>query len=103
MGRVPIWFLSVGTNLGECCPKKDHEKLILPYFSGSRGVAILDCDPHSKAGSTRGVLKVSSGKDFEIQSLKVRHSFSIERDKIKTLSQKSKEIPSLSGVVCECG
>ena len=95
--------MSVGTNLGECCPKKDHEKFILPYFSGSRGVAILDCDPHSKAGSTRGVLKVSSGKDFEIQSLKVRHSFSIERDKIKTLSQKSKEIPSLSGVVCECG
>ena len=28
------------------------EKSILPYFSGPRGVAILDCDSHSQAGST---------------------------------------------------
>ena len=29
------------------------EKSILPYFSGPRGVAILDCDSHSQAGSTK--------------------------------------------------
>ena len=28
------------------------EKSILPYFSSPRGVAILDCDSHSQAGST---------------------------------------------------
>ena len=28
------------------------EKSILPYFSSLRGVAILDCDSHSQAGST---------------------------------------------------
>ena len=30
------------------------EKSILPYFSSLRGVAILDCEYHSQAGSTRG-------------------------------------------------
>ena len=29
------------------------EKSILPYFSSLRGVAILDCEYHSQAGSTR--------------------------------------------------
>ena len=29
------------------------EKSILPYFSSPRGVAILDCESHSQAGSTR--------------------------------------------------
>ena len=28
------------------------EKSILPYFSSPRGVAILDCESHSQAGST---------------------------------------------------
>ena len=44
------------TNLGAFCPIVDHlpsEKLILSYFSSPRGVAILDCDSHSQAGSTR--------------------------------------------------
>ena len=43
------------TNLDAFCPMGVHlpsEKLILPYFSGPRGVAILDCDSHSQAGST---------------------------------------------------
>ena len=44
------------TNLGAFCPIVAHlpsAKLILPYFSSPRGVAILDCDSHSQAGSTR--------------------------------------------------
>ena len=43
------------TNLGAFCPIVAHlpsAKLILPYFSSPRGVAILDCDSHSQAGST---------------------------------------------------
>ena len=43
-------------NLGAFCPMGVHlhsEKLLLPYFSGPRGVAILDCDSHSQAGSTK--------------------------------------------------
>ena len=46
----------LSTNLGAFCPKVVHlpsEKSILPYFSGPRGIAILDCDSHSQAGSTR--------------------------------------------------
>ena len=46
----------LSTNLGAFCPMVVHlpsEKSILPYFSGPRGVAILDCDSHSQAGSTR--------------------------------------------------
>ena len=50
------WSLAcVSTNLDAFCPMGVHlpsEKLILPYFSGPRGVAILDCDSHSQAGST---------------------------------------------------
>ena len=45
----------LSTNLGAFCPMVVHlpsEKSILPYFSGPRGVAILDCDSHSQAGST---------------------------------------------------
>ena len=45
----------VGTNLAAICPMEVHlpsEKLVLPYFSSPRGVAILDCDSHSQAGST---------------------------------------------------
>ena len=30
-------------------------KLILPYFSSPRGVATLDCESHSQAGSTRSL------------------------------------------------
>ena len=44
------------TNLDAFCPMEVHlpgEKSILPYFSSPRGVAILDCDSHSQAGSTR--------------------------------------------------
>ena len=44
------------TNLDAFCPMGVHlpgEKSILPYFSSPRGVAILDCDSHSQAGSTR--------------------------------------------------
>ena len=47
----------LSSNLGAFCPMVVHlpsEKSILPYFSGPRGVAILDCDSHSQAGSTRG-------------------------------------------------
>ena len=47
----------LSTNLGAFCPMVVHlpsEKSILPYFSGPRGVAILDCDSHSQAGSTTG-------------------------------------------------
>ena len=43
------------TNLDAFCPMEVHlpgEKSILPYFSSPRGVAILDCDSHSQAGST---------------------------------------------------
>ena len=43
------------TNLDAFCPMGVHlpgEKSILPYFSSPRGVAILDCDSHSQAGST---------------------------------------------------
>ena len=46
----------LSTNLGAFCPMVVHlpsEKSILPYFSGPRGVAILDCDSHSQAGSTK--------------------------------------------------
>ena len=46
----------VGTNLAAICPmgvRLPSEKLILPYFSSPRGVATLDCDSHSQAGSTR--------------------------------------------------
>ena len=46
------------TNLDAFCPMGVHlpgEKSILPYFSSPRGVAILDCDSHSQAGSTRSV------------------------------------------------
>ena len=54
------WSLAcLSTNLGAFCPMVVHlpsEKLILPYFSGPRGVAILDCDSHSQAGSTTGGL-----------------------------------------------
>ena len=35
-------------------------KSILPYFSSSRGVATLDCESHSQAGSTRCALTCSS-------------------------------------------
>ena len=38
------------------------EKSILPYFSGPRGVAILDCDSHSQAGSTNA--QIVSRKAF---------------------------------------
>ena len=43
-------------DLGAFCPMVVHlpsAKSILPYFSSPRGVAILDCDSHSQAGSTR--------------------------------------------------
>ena len=43
------------TKLDAFCPMEVHlpgEKSILPYFSSPRGVAILDCDSHSQAGST---------------------------------------------------
>ena len=46
----------VGTNLAAICPMEvrlPSEKLILPYFSSPRGVATLDCDSHSQAGSTK--------------------------------------------------
>ena len=42
-------------NLGVFCPIVAHfpsEKLILSYFSSPRGVATLDCESHSQAGST---------------------------------------------------
>ena len=48
----------LSTNLGAFCPMVVHlpsEKSILPYFSGPRGVAILDCDSHSQAGSTNAL------------------------------------------------
>ena len=48
------------TNLDAFCPMGVHlpgEKSILPYFSSPRGVAILDCDSHSQAGSTRKFMK----------------------------------------------
>ena len=50
----------VGTNLAAICPMEvrlPSEKLILPYFSSPRGVATLDCDSHSQAGSTRSLTK----------------------------------------------
>ena len=53
----------LSTNLGAFCPMVVHlpsEKSILLYFSGPRGVAILDCDSHSQAGSTSWRLKKSS-------------------------------------------
>ena len=40
-------FGSVGTHF-------PSEKSILPYFSSPRGVAILVCDSHRQAGSSRG-------------------------------------------------
>ena len=54
----------LSTNLGAFCPMVVHlpsEKSILPYFSGPRGVAILDCDSHSQAGSTRKEGKMLTG------------------------------------------
>ena len=58
----------LSTNLGAFCPMVVHlpsEKLILPYFSGPRGVAILDCDSHSQAGSTNLDLTVSVQREGE--------------------------------------
>ena len=46
------------------------EKSILPYFSGPRGVAILDCDSHSQAGSTN--LHVASIAELD-------YSFAVEK------------------------
>ena len=52
----------LSTNLGAFCPMVVHlpsEKSILPYFSGPRGVAILDCDSHSQAGSTKDLTRLT--------------------------------------------
>ena len=60
--RVDLNITScVSTNLYAFSPMEVHlpgEKSILPYFSSPRGVAILDCDSHSQAGSTtfKGIL-----------------------------------------------
>ena len=57
----------LSTNLGAFCPMVVHlpsEKLILPYFSIPRGVAILDCDSHSQAGSTRLPTKIKQKSLF---------------------------------------
>ena len=54
------------TNLDAFCPMGVHlpgEKSILPYFSSPRGVAILDCDSHSQAGSTSGPRTSKSDPD----------------------------------------
>ena len=62
------WSLAcLSTNLGAFCPMVVHlpsEKSILPYFSGPRGVAILDCDSHSQAGSTNHTQQYSSIATF---------------------------------------
>ena len=58
----------VGTNLAAICPMEvrlPSEKLILPYFSSPRGVATLDCDSHSQAGSTNLDLTVSVQREGE--------------------------------------
>ena len=63
----------LSTNLGAFCPMVVHlpsEKSILPYFSGPRGVAILDCDSHSQAGSTN--LHVASIAELD-------NSFAVEK------------------------
>ena len=66
----------LSTNLGAFCPMVVHlpsEKSILPYFSGPRGVAILDCDSHSQAGSTRVLakfLKIYFFYDLEMLTFK---------------------------------
>ena len=56
----------LSTNLGAFCPMVVHlpsEKSILPYFSGPRGVAILDCDSHSQAGSSM-IIKNFGGENL---------------------------------------
>ena len=68
------------TNLDAFCPMGVHlpgEKSILPYFSSPRGVAILDCDSHSQAGSTTLTLTWSSSSGTRKNSLvpTCSHSF----------------------------
>ena len=57
----------LSTNLGAFCPMAVHlpsEKSIFSYFSGPRGVAILDCDSHSQAGSTSQLFKWKGQKSY---------------------------------------
>ena len=64
----------VGTNLAAICPmgvRLPSEKLVLPYFSSPRGVATLDCDSHSQAGSTIEEVEIVSQR-MDIQELHSR-------------------------------
>ena len=47
------------------------EKSILPYFSSPRGVAILDCDSQSQAGSTnsRTTFKFGGFWDWNVRMI----------------------------------
>ena len=65
----------LSTNLGAFCPMVVHlpsEKSILPYFSGPRGVAILDCDSHSQAGSTTSPPQYPRSAEAECRRPQVR-------------------------------
>ena len=68
------WTLAcVNTNLGAFCPMVAHlpsAKSILPYFSSLRGVAILDCDSHSQAGSTSLLSGFQLEKHFFIHTVR---------------------------------
>jgi len=65
----------LSTNLGAFCPMVVHlpsEKSILPYFSSPRGVAILDCDSHSQAGSTKATFRKVTPTALKVNVKKIR-------------------------------